>query len=72
MRSAIIKKTSQGEQENQTTITTKNNYLQILMSIYLINKLISEVKIASDKTKTKQCNFYFPRKDMGSLHNKAR
>ena len=31
----------------------------------------SKVKIASDKTKTKQNNLQFARKDMGPVHNKA-
>ena len=48
MRSAIIKKASQNEQQNQTTITTKVNYIQNFMS----KKLISKVKTASDKTET--------------------
>ena len=33
MRSAIIKKASQDEQQNQTTITTNTNYNQNFMSI---------------------------------------
>ena len=32
MRSAIIKKASQDEQQNQTTITTTKNYIQNFMS----------------------------------------
>ena len=32
-RSAIIKKASQGEQQNQSTITTNINYIQHFMSI---------------------------------------
>ena len=39
MRSAIIKKASRDEQQNQTTITTKINFLQNFMSIFLIKKL---------------------------------
>ena len=55
MRSAIIKKGSQDEQQNQTTITTNINYIQILIFISLKN--INTVKTASDKTETKHNNF---------------
>ena len=41
------------------------------MFIYL-TKLIHKVKIASDKTESKQNNVYFTRKIMGTLHNKTR
>ena len=34
-------------------------------------KLNNKVKIASDKTETKENFFYFTRKDMGPVHNKA-
>ena len=33
MESAIIKKASQDEQQNQRTITTNNNYIQKFLSI---------------------------------------
>ena len=33
---------------------------------------MNKVKIASDKTGTKQNNLYFTRKDMGPRRNKAR
>ena len=64
MKSAIIKKGSQGEQQNQTTTTTRINYIQNFMSIFLKKKLISKVKKASDKTETKQNNLYFTREYM--------
>ena len=70
MRSAIIKKARQDEQQNQTTIKTNTNYIQNFMSIFL-KKLIDKVKIASDQTETKQNNLHFNRKDMGPLHKKA-
>ena len=35
-------------------------------------KVINKVKIASDKTKTKQNNLYYTRKTMEELNNKAR
>ena len=35
MRSAIIKKASQDEQQNQTTITASNNYLLEFMFIFI-------------------------------------
>ena len=56
MISAIIKKASQDEQQNQATITTSINYIQIFMSIFFLKKakLISKVKIASDKIETEQ------------------
>ena len=50
MRSAIIKTASQNEQQNQTTVTSKNNYIQNFVS----KKLNSKVKIVSDKPETKQ------------------
>ena len=34
-------------------------------------KIMNKVKKASDKTKNKQINLYFTRKDMGPLYNKA-
>ena len=39
MRLAIIKKTSQEEQQNQTTITTNINYIQNFVPIFLKNIL---------------------------------
>ena len=68
MRSANIKKASQNEQQNQTTITTNINYIQ--NSVHFKNIKFSKVKIASDKTK--QNNVYFTRNDIGPVHNKAR
>ena len=53
MRSAIIRKASQDEQQNQSTITTNINYIQNSMSIFFKKKLFNKVKIASDKTETK-------------------
>ena len=35
MRSAIIKKANQDEQQNQTTITTNNDYIQNPMTNFL-------------------------------------
>ena len=35
-------------------------------------KLTNKLKIASDKSETKQSNLYFTRKDMGPLHKKPR
>ena len=71
MRSAIIKKSSLEEQQKQTTIATNSNYIHNFNSIFLIKKLIRKVKIASDKTETKQNKLYFIRKYMGPLHNEA-
>ena len=34
-------------------------------------KLTSKLKIASDKTETKQNNLYFNRKQLGGLYKKA-
>ena len=65
MRSAIIKKASTDEQQNQTK--TNTNYIQNLMSNFLNN---NKVKIASDKTE--QNNSYFTRKDIGPGRDKAR
>ena len=57
MRCANIKKASQDEQQNQTTATTKINYIKNFMSV-LKTKLNNKGKIPSDKTDTKQktCN----------------
>ena len=63
-------KASQDDQQNQTTITTNIYYIQSFMSNFL-KKVIAKVKIASNKTETKQNNLYFTRKDMRPLHNKA-
>ena len=65
MRSVIIKKASQHEQQYQTTIKTNLNYIQNFMSI--LKKNASKLKIASDKGKTKHNNLYFTRKDMGPV-----
>ena len=48
IRSAIIKKASQDGQQNQTTITTNNNYIQNF--VHFLKKL----KTASEKTQTEQ------------------
>ena len=69
MRSAVIRKASQNELQNQATITTNNNYVHYFKSI---KKLIIKVKIASYKTETKRNKLYFNRKDTGPIHNKAR
>ena len=55
MRCANIKKASQDEQQNQTTATTKINYIKNFMSV-LKTKLNNKVKIPSDKTDIKQNN----------------
>ena len=70
MRSVIIKKASQDEQQNRTTITTNINYIPNFMSS--LKKLTNKLKIASDKDETKQNNLYFTRKDMGPLNKRAR
>ena len=70
MRYADIKKPSQDEQQNQTTTTTNNDYIQNFMPI--LKKLINKVKIASDKTETKQNILHFIRKNMRLFYNKAR
>ena len=47
VRSAIIRKASQDEKQNQTTITLKNNkknYLQKFMSICFKKKLLARSK----------------------------
>ena len=54
---ANIKKASQNEQQNQTTTTTKINYIKNIMSVLKNKKLNNKVKIASDKTDIKQNNF---------------
>ena len=69
MRSATFKKASQEEQQNYTTLTTKINYIQILMTI---KKTYWLVKITSDKTETKQNNLNITRKNLRLLHNMAR
>ena len=53
MRSAIIKKASQDEQQNQTTIKQTLMISNVLCP-FLQKKLINMVKIASDKAETKQ------------------
>ena len=68
MISAIIKKPIQGEHQNQKTITTNINYLQNSVNLKTLQKL----KISSDKTETRQNNFYVYRKDVRPLHKKAR
>ena len=52
MRYANIKKAGQDEQQNQTT-TTNNNYIKNLFPSEKTN-LNNKIKIASDKTETKQ------------------
>ena len=69
MRSAIIKKASKDEQQNQTTITT--NITSKTLSIFSKAKslkLNNKVKIASDKIETKQIYLHFTMKDIGPLH----
>ena len=58
---AVIRETSQDVHQNQTTITTNNNYMQNFMSIFKKN-LMNKVKITSHETETKQHNLYFKRK----------
>ena len=55
MRCANIKKASQDEQQNQTTIT-KINYIKNFMSV-LKNKTYKKVKTPSRKTDIKQNNW---------------
>ena len=69
MRSAIIKKAMQDEQQNQTK-TTNINYIQNFMSIS--KQLKNKVKIASNKAQSKQNNLQFNRKDMEPVHDKTR
>ena len=66
---AIIKKASQNE--NQTTITTKINYLQNIISIFLINKIYWQGKDSVRKLETKRNTLFLTGKSMGPLHNKA-
>ena len=54
MRSAIIKKASQDDQQNQSTKTANIKYIQKFMSIQ--KKNLQKLKKASDKTETKQNN----------------
>ena len=54
MKSVVIKKASQEEQQNQPTITTNINNIQTF--VHLKKKLTNKLKIASDKTKTEQNN----------------
>ena len=68
MRLASIKKTSQDEEQNQTTIITNIKYNRNFMSIL---KRIIKVKIASDNSDNKHNNLYFTRKEIGLLHIKA-
>ena len=70
LRSVIIKKASQDQQQNQTTITTNINYIQNF--VHLKKKLTNKIKIASDKSESKRNNVYSNRKDMGSLNKKSR
>ena len=64
-----MKKASQDEQQYQSTKATNINYIQHFMTI--LKKHLQTLKIASDKTETKQNNFYFNRKDMVPLYKKA-
>ena len=50
MRSAIIRKASQDEQQNQTK-TTNINYIQNFCPFFKI--IFNKLKIASDQTETK-------------------
>ena len=47
MRSTIIEKANQDEQQNQTTIKTNIKHIQNLMSFF--KKIINKVKTASGK-----------------------
>ena len=53
MRCVNIKRACQDEQQNQTTTTTKINYIKNFMTV-LKTKLNNKVKIASDQTDIKQ------------------
>ena len=59
MRYADIKKASEKERQNQTT--TNINYIKKFMSV-LKKKLNNKVKIASDKTESKQSTGNSPEK----------
>ena len=67
MRSAIIKKGSQDEQQRQTTTTLITSKTLCPFKKQLKNK----VKIAFGKTKTKQNNFCVSRKDEGPVPNQS-
>ena len=56
MRYADIKKTSEDERQNQTTLTNINYIKKIYLRVKK-TKLNNKVKIASDKTENKQNNF---------------
>ena len=68
MRSPITKKASQDEEQNQI-ITTNINYIQNF--VHSRKKLNNKVKMASDKTGTRQNDLNFTGKDMGPVHNKT-
>ena len=58
MRCANTKKASHDEQQNQTTATTKSNYIKNFMSVLknILKKFNNKVTIPSDKTDIKQNN----------------
>ena len=58
MRSDIIKRASQDEQQNKTTIITNNKSKLIDPKLYVHFK--------------KHNNFFFTKEDIGTLHDKAR
>ena len=60
-----VKTNSKIKQQQQTLITSKT------LRPSSKTKLTNKVNIASDKSETKQNNFYFTRKDMGPAHNRA-
>ena len=72
IRSAIIKKASQVEHQNEITITTNNSYIQNFMSIFSYKKLNKMVKIPPDKAETTWKNWQLTRKELWPLHNKIR
>ena len=62
MRSAFINKANQDEKQKQQLITSKT---------VLFKKIVNKVKIASDKTGTKQIILHSAKNNMGPLYNKA-
>ena len=77
MKSVIIEKASQDEQQNQTTTTTNIKYIQnfmfiVLISLLYVQNLTNKLKIAWDKTETKENIWLFTREGMGPLYTKSR
>ena len=70
MRSVIIKIAGQDEQQNQTTLTTNINYIQNFLAPLKI--FTNMLKLASDKTESKQNNLYYNIKNIELLYKKSR